>query len=367
MPPSLPPVVYEVASEQDIPSAEAFNPVGEQTWGDEYFSLLKPGSVLVIARSEGMVVGTEGYISYPMMVDGRLMMTHRSERTLVSPTMRGRGVFNALIESCSVVVREQSSAFCWGSTTALKPFQNSGFHAYTGHRAYLMIPLFPSRLFSVAFWRRAVLEAGVRETLRRLWQRDLPAVKEALGVAAAAMSPRAAMRLRRLRLGVLTHEPAPRASDDIDKLHQQVTATDSAVSIQHSPELFAWVRRRVGHEILVVCSYDAAELRAYLCVLVNPQSNVAELVDFCAASPADLLAAIAALRERLRGTGASSLFVAVNTHNRQHAEVLAALKPYAPVHIRNIGRFVVRPESLDDPSLYDDLRRWYLTDLWLLM
>jgi len=104
---SVPPVVYRLATEDEIADAEAFNPIGEQTWRGEFFSPLKPGSVLAIARSESQVVGTEGYISYPLMADGCSIMTHRSERTLVSPTMRGRGVFNALIESCSATVREE--------------------------------------------------------------------------------------------------------------------------------------------------------------------------------------------------------------------------------------------------------------------
>jgi hypothetical protein len=63
----------------------------------------------------------------------------------------------------------------------------------------------------------------------------------------------------------------------------------------------------------MIYSYDADALCAYLFVLAKAGSNVAELVDFCAASPSSLLAALAALRDRPHSTSAGSLFVAVNT------------------------------------------------------
>jgi hypothetical protein len=157
------------------------------------------------------------------------------------------------------------------------------------------------------------MSAGLGAILRKLRQLELPAVKEALGVAALVMSFRAVLRLGGLRLGVLSQESTPRAHADLDDLHQRVTAADSALPLQHSPELFAWIQERVGHELVMIYSYDADALCAYLFVLAKAGSNVAELVDFCAASPSSLLAALAALRDRPHSTSAGSLFVAVNT------------------------------------------------------
>jgi hypothetical protein len=50
---SLPPVVYRLATEDEIAHAEAFSPIGEKTWRGEFFSPLKSVSVLAIARSQG--------------------------------------------------------------------------------------------------------------------------------------------------------------------------------------------------------------------------------------------------------------------------------------------------------------------------
>jgi hypothetical protein len=47
--------------------------------------------------------------------------------------------------------------------------------------------------------------------------------------------------------------------------------------------------------------------------------------------------------------------------------MLSTLEPYVPERIRNVGRFVVRPEAIEDTTMQRDLRRWYLIDIWLLM
>lgn len=85
-------------------------------------------SIYVIATDGDKVVGTNCVI--PIVVTnatGELILTGKSEDTLVDPAYRGQNIFNNiydyLFEQCS----NEGIKFIWGYTSAKKPFQKIGF------------------------------------------------------------------------------------------------------------------------------------------------------------------------------------------------------------------------------------------------
>ena len=90
-----PTLSYRLAEPADIAAISALHAgAPESLYRHEYWTYLQDRAVFMTAWSERQLVGTQAFIPYHMHVDGRRMLTGRSERTLVSPTQRGGNVFH---------------------------------------------------------------------------------------------------------------------------------------------------------------------------------------------------------------------------------------------------------------------------------
>jgi GNAT superfamily N-acetyltransferase len=364
--PSPSEVVFRTATEGDIAPVNSFNEVGERKWRHEFFAPEKSGSVLALAVSGDEVIGTEGFISYPVFWRGKPHLSHRSERTLLNPAFRGRGIFDALVSLCASDAVRQGSLCCWGSTGALKAFAAAGFLNFKGHRTYMLVPLFTSRAFTSRFWRASPIPLNPFRLMREVRKRNARVIWELLGLASCVLKP----RTRKLATDASAAPCAeitdsPRAPSDIDDLHARIQQSDVLLYLQHSDELFRWQQRGGEDRYLMVCCYAQSVLRAYLYVHLPAQSTVANVVDFCAESELCLATALAALRDKLRTTPFASLIFIVNKDNLEQQQFMRHLQPYASLRAGKGGTMVVKPLAGTDPELYQDLSRWYLTDLWL--
>ena len=134
-------ITIQKAISNDISKLDELNPIGFHNWESEFFDRGMQPSFAYVAVLDEEFTGVEGYISYKLINNGAIHESHRSERTIVLPSMRGKGVFNNLVESCHNESLKHNSICCWGATSALKPFENAGFQAFSNWRAYYFIPI----------------------------------------------------------------------------------------------------------------------------------------------------------------------------------------------------------------------------------
>jgi hypothetical protein len=130
-----------LAKESNISELNILNPVGDENWKSEFFDFRKQPSFVFAARNGLRFSGVEGYVSYQLINTTILYESHRSERTIVLPELRGQGVFNKLIDACHSESIIHNSICCWGATSVLKPFEKAGFQSFTKWRSYYFIPL----------------------------------------------------------------------------------------------------------------------------------------------------------------------------------------------------------------------------------
>lgn len=129
------------ANFEDIEKLDQLNPVGLKNWESEFFDSRMPNSFVYIATQEDKFTGVEGYIGYKLWSRGEIIQSHRSERTLLLPSMRGKGVFEKLVSACHNESILDNSICCWGATSALKPFKKAGFNTFEKWRRYYFIPV----------------------------------------------------------------------------------------------------------------------------------------------------------------------------------------------------------------------------------
>lgn len=134
-------ITIQKAISKDISKLDKLNPIGYHNWESEFFDSRKQPSFVYVAVLDNEFTGVEGYISYKLIKTGVQHESHRSERTIVLPSMRGKGVFNNLVESCHNESLKSNSICCWGATSALKPFEKAGFQTFSNWRSYYFIPI----------------------------------------------------------------------------------------------------------------------------------------------------------------------------------------------------------------------------------
>lgn len=89
-------------------------------------SLPAPG-ILVGAWDGDRLVGTQGFIPTLASLDGRALLTAKSELTLVNPNYRGKGLFESMYRLALEICATAGIACIWGFTSAVKPFRAAGF------------------------------------------------------------------------------------------------------------------------------------------------------------------------------------------------------------------------------------------------
>lgn len=140
-------------SVDDVSELNVFNPVGECNWHNEFFNKLFPNSFLVCAREleRNNLSGTQGFIEYKINYFGNKRIAFRSERTLLSASCRGKGVFKEQVDIGKAEIKKRGGLFCFGSTEALKPFKAAGFEVFEKNRIYDMHSFSMFKTFLMSF------------------------------------------------------------------------------------------------------------------------------------------------------------------------------------------------------------------------
>lgn len=111
-----------------------------------------------VVRDGGNIVGTQAFIPIRMIDRNGIYWTAKSEETLVDPDCRGQGLFEKMYELLFRYAEEQSFAYIWGFSPAIKAFTRLGF-TVPGVTQQLFIP-FSSRSVSTMLTKQRGGETG---------------------------------------------------------------------------------------------------------------------------------------------------------------------------------------------------------------
>jgi GNAT superfamily N-acetyltransferase len=97
------------------------------------FSYPNPGERLpyILAFDAGNLVGTQAYITTPMIDELGTFVTAKSEETLVAPSMRGRDVLTKMYDLLFAQAAAEQCQSIWGFTPAERAFRKLGFEIPT--------------------------------------------------------------------------------------------------------------------------------------------------------------------------------------------------------------------------------------------
>jgi GNAT superfamily N-acetyltransferase len=359
-------ITFRLAGAADLEAVNRFNPNQLAVWRHEFFSPRKPLSCLAIVEDAGKVVGSEGYVSYALRQNGQPILSHRSERTLVSPDYRGQNLFKGMIDQCSEFAKSQGSLFCWGATAAQKAFERAGFHYHGGYRRYAILPLSNTRYAFGHLLRGRALPLNPLRLYRQLKARDISTSKEAITAAAQAKYFFKKAFRKRGKMS-LEHLHAPKNWADIDDLHERIRQSETLISLQHDAALFEWLEEEGKNKYLKVFSYQGDQLACYLCIHLDEKRSFAPVLDFCADGIQSLAATLDHARAAVLNAGYSALLFTLNTENAEQRTLMAHLQQLGASSYGKVGTWVIQPLNLPESPIYQNMSSWYLTDLWFAL
>lgn len=339
---------YRALTLQDVENVDQLNNIGVSNWMREFFSELKPNSVLVGCFDNDKIVGCEGYVSYKLCKGGLVVNSHRSERTLVNPEYRGMGIFESLINECDSHALKFDSHFSWGATSALKPFERAGFIANTGFRTYLFIPIkkvwykrFMKLISLVKLMNPKVFKAIFRD-------RNLELIKSLLANISAIKG-----------MKYLSSSEIEFKEIDLDQISyfQKVNHTNY-YQIKLDFEFIAWLKLRDDYKIVQINSLN--KCCGYVVVKMNTDANFISIVDVTLSNVniVKVMSKLATIPEFMKY---DSFFLALNSLNEVHKEYIESLNSCGVLNKTQAGSFVIKPLVDKDVKLCDLM----LTDLWL--
>jgi hypothetical protein len=355
---------YEIATLDDLLAVSNFSGLPVSGYKESYFSELMQGSLLSIAKTGAEVVGVEGYVKYDLIINGQLCTSHRSENTLISPSLRGKGAFKLLVDICSENAKLINSQFCWGTTPLAKAFKGAKFEFYKGYRSYVMLPIYPLKIFNPKFYLMGLLNGGVIKSLSLLKIKEINKSKELMAILACILAPLCKKITNKNKKIFLNYSDKMINQNDIDDLHLRVVDSKNMIFISHNESLFKWIKNRLHGDCFIVNGYSDGRLVSYAFVKVNKGSGVAEIIDFCYENFDFFESTLLEIKRQLKSTNVSAIFIALNIENDFQKNMLINLKRYTKTIFGGLGSWVVRPGNCEDESVYRNLSKWYLTDLW---
>jgi len=99
-------------------------------WRWEYQDFLPEKAVVAVARKDGRIIGTQCAMPVPMKVEGRVVLSGKSENTLLLPEFRGLGIMEDLYEFMVEECKVRGLRFLWGFTDAERAFRRFGFFVH---------------------------------------------------------------------------------------------------------------------------------------------------------------------------------------------------------------------------------------------
>jgi|GEM_PF-6750970 len=315
----------------------------------EYLTYMPEKYVYVTARDdEDNIVGSQALMPYELNINGKVVLTGRSERTLLTPQIRGQGIFERLYDECIHYGKERGIRFIWGTTAAVKAFQKVGFifhHDYWEHAIccikpgalipYVMSGTNVSNKFKLAMLLTAPLSEAAR--LANL------------------------IRKKTVETEILDELKNP---TDLITIYEELRERGPLVHLVQDHQFLRWAYVRDHHRAyLRLYAYRHNDLRAYIHLdLSHP--NKAILVDFAEAERGFLIYLLEEARRRLKQSKHNVIHVSYNFKNPQLQDAARSLYAHGFIPINREGHKCIRPIDFIDMNILGNIRFWYITQIW---
>jgi GNAT superfamily N-acetyltransferase len=139
-------VNYRLATEEDYENINNFHnriyqkerSMTQFLW--EFHNCPFGKSIYVVATDDDKIIGTNCVIPIVLANSkGELIMTGKSEDTLVDSDYRGQNIFNNMYDFLFKQCANENIKIIWGYTSAKKPFQKIGFQVPFEHQQSLIV------------------------------------------------------------------------------------------------------------------------------------------------------------------------------------------------------------------------------------
>ena len=363
---------YLEATMRDVDAIGRFNDITEpELYYHEYWSHMPGRSVLMSAWEEEKIIGVQALIAYFLNVNGKKILTGKSERTLVSPAYRGRDVWSNLMEGCIERGEERGHEFFWGaSTPAVKAFKKLGFFHIQGHRRRLLSVVKLSRVTKIMRSPEHKVPINPWVAYQTLRQRDLEQGLKYMRIMASIYSSSYnTLNARILRSGSdnkFELVNLPKSYGDIYDLYQEIRGNNSNLIWLHQDEAFCdWAFHLGRNPVTRWYAYKNGKLRGYLYGLF--EDSLARILDFAAADADAFNCLLGGFRRACLEGGQIFIEATVNPLCPQQQIPIQCLKSNGFFTAYTGGTTVVRIGKYKDMNILGDPRCFYMTDLWSLL
>ncbi len=99
-------------------------------------------AIYIIAKDKNTkkIVGSQAAIPIQLInADGQIILSAKSEDTIVDPNYRGNKIFDKMYELLISECKKNNIEYIWGFTHAIKPFKNLGFEIPFSHSQSLLV------------------------------------------------------------------------------------------------------------------------------------------------------------------------------------------------------------------------------------
>ncbi|MCP3950957.1 MAG: GNAT family N-acetyltransferase [Desulfobacterales bacterium] len=101
-----------------------------EDWIWEYAFFAPSKAVFCVQRNHSELIATQAMMPFYLKIDSKIVLTGKSENTLLLPEYRGKKIMSELYEYAVSKCNKHNMAFIWGFTPAVKAFQRWGFETY---------------------------------------------------------------------------------------------------------------------------------------------------------------------------------------------------------------------------------------------
>jgi hypothetical protein len=339
---------------QTIGEIDKLNPIGLNEWQVEFFSNFKPNSFLFACFDEDneIAVGSEGYVSYPLFYNGEMIMSHRSERTMVNPNYRGKGIFEGLIKECDNEAIKSDSYMCWGATAALKPFVRAGFDEFTAFKSYSFYPIKNSSFNKIGL---ITSNLGLVNPLK-LWKtyktRNLENVKMTL----ALFSNFIKIKKQQKSISITPKEL------NLDLIQNLLNGRlKNQFCLVPDLNLFEWLKIK-NREYKKVGYYLGENFIGYCIYRIDVASKLIHIVDIFTINAEYIPEILDSISKTESNKNLLAIFLPLNAENEVHKGYISIINDSRILNIQKAGSFVIKTIREMPKIKINDL---LLTDLWL--
>jgi hypothetical protein len=332
------------STEVDPAEAAAFLTLPHPEFLDYEYRRYDPAkSVFIQARSDGRLVGSQALIPYPLVIDGMITLTGRSERSKVDASQRGGKLFPRLMDYCAAQGAAKGLQLIWGTTTLRKALERAGFWYYDD------------------YYDHALLCVSATHAVRDL---TLPQPRKLTLAKLATMLPSLAARtLAWLPTSRLQVESEVRGTDDVFQLFERVRRKQPLVVMHHDARLLDWLFSP-PRKVLPYFGYAGNRLVAYGYVDITDPADC-RLIDYGAEDGRSFRSLLRHMARDLKKHNVGFLHVMFNRRNPLLRSLASVLYRSGFVRFFRGGGFVIRPLTFHDPETLNDISKWYITGMWV--